>query len=110
MNNEVDFIMLSKEDSAMPYPIEYSKYRFPKDLKLKILQNDSRQQLITQIGGENYMILASPLKEIPEQILFALTPIKKYEDEYKCLWYAILLNGISMFLGAFAMYLVTEKN
>ena len=71
--------------------------------------NDSRQQLITQIGGENYMILASPLKEIPEQILFALTPIKKYEDEYKYLWYTILLNGISMFLGAFTMYLVTEK-
>lgn len=109
MNNEVDFIMLSKEDSAMPYPIEYSKYRFPKDLKLKILQNDSRQQLITQIGGENYMILASSLKEIPEQILIALTPIKKYEDEYKYLWYTILLNGISMFLGAFTMYLVSEK-
>lgn len=109
MNNKVDFIMLSKEDSAMPYPIEYSKYRFPKDLKLKILQNDSRQQLITQIGGENYMILASSLKEIPEQILIALTPIKKYEDEYKYLWYTILLNGISMFLGAFTMYLVTEK-
>ncbi|MDD3001137.1 MAG: hypothetical protein PHF29_05225 [Candidatus Riflebacteria bacterium] len=108
MDNEVAFIMLSKEDSAMPYPIEYSKYRFPKDLKLKILQNDSRQQLITEIGGENYMILASPLKEIPEQILIALTPIKKYEYEYKILRYTILVNGISMILGAFAIYFMKK--
>ncbi len=95
----ISLAMVPKKKDAMPFPPEFSKYSFVNRMMDKVLETNSQQLGVETISGENWLVAASPLKQIPEYVLFAVYPeslVQKKIDKNGALLLALFLLCFSM--------------
>lgn len=92
-------VMLDKKAVEMPYPQEYNKYRFVKELRDKILFDGEKHSMFAEIAGKKYIALGSPLKSIPDKFLAVLKPIEEIERKTDIAFYVLLASLLASITG-----------
>ncbi len=96
----VRLAMMSRRRDYSPFPAGFSKYPFGKELYDKVLTTETQHTSIEEVGGSPYLVVASPLKKLPDFLLFAMYPKSRIDEVIDRLtWRIAVISGIS---GLFA--------
>lgn len=104
-NNEIppdvqpmELAMVPVSKNLPPYPAEFLKYSFSIELSEHVVGSGVQQSVESDMGGEPWLIVASPLKQVPQYLLFAMYPSTAIDS------YARALSGGLLFV-AFALFI-----
>ena len=70
----VRLAMVSRKSGQWPYPREFSKYPFVFQLSERVTATSAQQYSIEQVAGHEWLVAASPMKKIPDYLVFAMLP------------------------------------
>ncbi len=108
-DNPVRLAMMSRQRGYSPYPAGFSKYPFGKDLYDKVLTTETQHTAVEEMGGEPYLVLASPLKKLPNFLLFAMFPQARIDAVVDRLTRRIALIAVVSGVFAFCIGLVLAR-
>ncbi|GAB4269957.1 MAG: hypothetical protein Kow0029_06370 [Candidatus Rifleibacteriota bacterium] len=77
--NPIKLAMMSRVRTKQPFPKEFRKYPFSTVLFERVLSTETQQFSVEQMDGETWAIVASPLKRVPGNVLFAMYPLSGLE-------------------------------
>jgi HAMP domain-containing protein len=106
----VRLAMMSRLRGYAPYPPGFSKYPFGKELFDKVLTTETQHTAIEEMGGEPYLVLAAPLKKLPNFLLFAMFPKSRIDAVVDQLARRIALIAIISGVFAFCIGLVLSRS
>jgi hypothetical protein len=75
--------MMSRSRTIQPFPKEFTKYPFSQIMLEQVLATEAKQSSDEELDGRNWLVTASPLKRIPDSILFAMLPLTEVEEEFR---------------------------
>ncbi|MGM0600290.1 MAG: hypothetical protein ACQETH_10810, partial [Candidatus Rifleibacteriota bacterium] len=67
--------MIPKRQNKAPFPLEFSKYPFAFSMRERILSTETAQTSVEEMDGQKSLVLATPLKYVPDHILFVIKPV-----------------------------------
>jgi hypothetical protein len=68
--------MIPRKRDQAPTPPEFSKYPFVFSMRERILSTESVQASLEDMAGQRTMVLATPLRYVPDYILFVINPVE----------------------------------
>ncbi|HNW36673.1 MAG TPA: hypothetical protein PKM25_17170, partial [Candidatus Ozemobacteraceae bacterium] len=92
--NPVRLAIVSRVNENHIYPVDYTKYLFVREMSDKVGSTETQHNSVEEIGGEPYLVVASPLKKMPDFILMAMYPRRLIDD---------VIRGISLKIGSIAV-------
>gem|GEM_PF-2425179 len=101
--NPVRLAIVSREDANGTYPRDYTKYPFIREMADKVSSTETQHANIEQIGGQPYLVVASPLKKMPDYILYAIYQRRLIDDVIRAFSFRIGL--IALASGGFAFFI-----
>ena len=106
----VRLAMISRGSFSSAYPPDISKYPFTKELFDKVLTTETLHSAIEGIGGEPYLIVASPLKKLPDFLLFAMFPKARIDEIIRSVSIRIIAISLASGLFALCIGMILAKN
>ncbi len=103
--NHINLLTLDLINEGFPYPMEYSKYGFPREFKRKVVETGVRQKTQIDLGFEKYYMLATPLRSMPHKLMIAMLPLNELAYEHTKVLWLFIFGFISLFIGVF----ITKK-
>jgi len=99
-NLPIRLAMMPRRLDETPFPPELTKYSFSRSLSERVNKTGSRQFSIEEKDGERWLVLAHPMKRVPDRILFAMYPFSKIEKEISLLiiQFILILAGTTIIL------------
>jgi hypothetical protein len=103
---KVRFALMPKKQNHVPIPREFNKYPIATSLAEKVTRSNSDHFSIAGLDGLNWLVVASPVQNVPDYVFFSMKSIENIESRA---FYGLLL--IMAFLFAFFLISVfTCKN
>jgi len=65
----------------LPFPRAFGKYPFVARLAERVRVTASLQHSEEEIAGKKWLVVASPLKRIPEYLIFAMYPMENADSQ-----------------------------
>ncbi len=95
---------IARSEGKSTYPRGFSQYPWVRDLFEKVSTTQTQHSSIENMGGVTYLVTASPLKKIPDFILFAVYPKNLIDREIfrssmKIGFIAIMSGFFALFVG-----------
>lgn len=102
----VRLAMVARNAEKMPYPGEFSKYPFSVQMAERVVSTETQQFSVEEAAGEGWLVVASPMKRVPDYVLFAMSPLRLIDREIaqtgvKILFSAIFCLIIAVVAGRF---------
>lgn len=97
--NFIISVMIDKKGDEMPYPLEYSKYKFIREIRDKLLYDEKNQTVYANIANEKYIVVGSGLKSIPNKYIAVLKPVSRILKNVSDLFYITLFSCICSLIG-----------
>jgi succinate dehydrogenase hydrophobic anchor subunit len=94
------FVMDLTRDEP-PYPLEYSRYSFPKEIKRRVLEAGSGQAMQAEAGFERLYVLGLAMRTIPNKLAVAIAPFNSVLREYNQLCWALAVTVFCFLWGSF---------
>ena len=96
--------MIPRQKNKPPFPLEFSKYPFVFSMRERILSTETVQTSVEEMDGRKSMVLAAPLRYVPEHILFVFKPVadlsqQLYRISFKLFFLVVFCLFISFFVG-----------
>jgi HAMP domain-containing protein len=85
------------------HPRGYSKYPFLKEVFEKVRTSQAQNASIEEMGGESYLVMASPMNKLAEYILIALYPRRLIEETLRGI--SLKIGGVALISGIFAFFI-----
>jgi hypothetical protein len=92
------FIMDLSKDGA-PYPIDFNRYSFPREIKRRVLESGVGQGMLVKAGFEQFYVLGTVMRGIPNKLVVGLMPYEKVAAEYVKLCWALVMAMLSFLAG-----------
>ena len=84
----VRLAMVPAAADRLPFPRAFGKYPFVARLAERVRLTASLQYSEEEIAGKKWLVVASPLKRIPEYLIFAMYPMDNADSQ---MWLTILI-------------------
>ncbi len=99
----VRLAVVSRGDDNSVYPRDYTKYPFVKELAEKVQSTETQHASVENIGGQPYLIVASPLKKMPEYILITMYPRRLIDAVIR--ENSVKIGLVALVSGCFAFFI-----
>ncbi|HEY9070088.1 MAG TPA: SpoIIE family protein phosphatase [Candidatus Ozemobacteraceae bacterium] len=101
--NPVRLAIVSRDDANGTYPKGFTKYPFIREMADKVSSTETQHANIEQIGGQPYLVVASPLKKMPDYIMYAMYPRRLIDDVIRS--FSLRIGLIALASGGFAFFI-----
>lgn len=98
--------MVPRRPGKLPYPREFGKYPFVVQLSERVTSAAAQQSSVEQIAGQEWLVMAAPMKKIPDYLVFAMYPMALIDASFNRL-VALLLAVV--FLSLLTAWWVGQK-
>ncbi len=108
----VRLAMVPASADRLPFPRAFGKYPFVARLAERVRVTSSLQYSEEEIAGKNWLVVAAPLKRIPEYFIFAMCPMENADYQSRLTMLIILaLAFVSIAGGAwvFSRFFKVDK-
>lgn len=99
----VRLAVVSRADGNSVYPREYTKYPFVKEMAEKVESTETQHASVENIGGQPYLVVASPLKKMPEYILITIYPRRLIDTVIRD--NSVKIGLVALVSGCFAFFI-----
>lgn len=104
----VQLAMVPRQRSRLPFPRDFNKYPFVTQLAEQIVDSEAQQYLTGSMAGEKCLIVAAPLKRIPDHFLFAMYSYNLIEQQALKLTAMLYFAAFLCFAAAAALACVID--
>ncbi len=77
----VRLAMVPLKSGRMPYPREFGKYPFVGKLAERASASGAQQFSLEQVGGQEWLVAAVPMRQIADCLVYAMLPVHRVEAE-----------------------------
>lgn len=81
MVQPIRLAMVPLKAGRMPLPREFSKYPFVAKLAERVSASGAQQFSLEQIGGQEWLVAAVPMRKIPDYLVYAMLPVHRAEAD-----------------------------
>ncbi|HOT27515.1 MAG TPA: SpoIIE family protein phosphatase [Candidatus Ozemobacteraceae bacterium] len=99
----VRLAMASRGDGYSVYPRDYTKYPFVKEMAEKVQATETQHASVENIGGQPYLVVASPLKKMPDFILITMYPRRLIDAVIRN--NSVKIGLVALVSGCFAFFI-----
>ncbi|MDD3148099.1 MAG: hypothetical protein PHD82_12410, partial [Candidatus Riflebacteria bacterium] len=72
---QLSLAMVPRRPGKYPFPKEFGKYPFVVKLSERVISASAMQFSVENIGGQDWLVAAAPMKKIPDYLVFAMWPM-----------------------------------
>lgn len=96
--------MKARRADQPPFPGELAKYSFSVEMFEKVIATENQQFAVVAKDGENWLVVASPLKRADDFVLFAMQSLRAWELEAMMIKCLLLIMVLASLLIAWRLY------